>query len=130
MAVQIPSDVVEAIAHYLSRFGNEHAYAVRSSATAEDLPYASFAGQQDTYLNIIGENAILQHVRKCWASLFTDRAVMYRMQNGFEHNQVSICVVVQKWFFRRLQEFYLPLIRLLLTGRCYQSMPVLDLARH
>ncbi|AJH70817.1 pyruvate phosphate dikinase, PEP/pyruvate binding domain protein [Bacillus thuringiensis] len=99
MAVQIPSDVVEAVAHYLSRFGNEHAYAVRSSATAEDLPYASFAGQQDTYLNIIGENAILQHVRKCWASLFTDRAVMYRMQNGFEHNQVSICVVVQKMVF-------------------------------
>ncbi|MGX7631727.1 phosphoenolpyruvate synthase [Bacillus thuringiensis] len=99
MAVQIPSDVVEAVAHYLSRFGNEHAYAVRSSATAEDLPYASFAGQQDTYLNIIGKEAILQHVRKCWASLFTERAVMYCMQNGFEHNQVSICVVVQKMVF-------------------------------
>lgn len=99
MAVEIPSDVVEAIAHYLSCFGNEHAYAVRSSATAEDLPYASFAGQQDTYLNIIGEGAILQHVRKCWASLFTERAVIYRMQNGFEHNQVSICVVVQKMVF-------------------------------
>ncbi|MFB4346783.1 phosphoenolpyruvate synthase [Bacillus sp. BR_7] len=99
MAVQIPFDVVEAVAHYLSRFGNEHAYAVRSSATAEDLPYASFAGQQDTYLNIIGKEAILQHVRKCWASLFTERAVMYRMQNGFEHNQVSICVVVQKMVF-------------------------------
>lgn len=99
MAVQIPSDVVEAVAHYLSRFGNEHAYAVRSSATAEDLPYASFAGQQDTYLNIIGKEAILQHVRKCWASLFTERAVMYRMKNGFEHNQVSICVVVQKMVF-------------------------------
>ncbi|HFU6609635.1 phosphoenolpyruvate synthase [Bacillus cereus group sp. TH43LC] len=99
IAVQIPSDVVEAVAHYLSRFGNEHAYAVRSSATAEDLPYASFAGQQDTYLNIIGKEAILQHVRKCWASLFTERAVMYRMQNGFEHNQVSICVVVQKMVF-------------------------------
>ncbi|AXO93730.1 phosphoenolpyruvate synthase [Bacillus anthracis] len=99
MAVQIPSDVVEAVAHYLSRFGNEHAYAVRSSATAEDLPYASFAGQQDTYLNIIGKEAILQHVRKCWASLFTERAVMYRMQNGFENNQVSICVVVQKMVF-------------------------------
>ncbi|UOB76905.1 phosphoenolpyruvate synthase [Bacillus sp. ZJS3] len=99
MAVEIPTDVVEAVTHYLSRFGNEHAYAVRSSATAEDLPYASFAGQQDTYLNIIGEEAILQHVRKCWASLFTERAVMYRMQNGFEHNQVSICVVVQKMVF-------------------------------
>ncbi|EMN7727586.1 phosphoenolpyruvate synthase [Bacillus cereus] len=99
MAVKIPTDVVEAVAHYLSRFGNEHAYAVRSSATAEDLPYASFAGQQDTYLNIIGEEAILQHVRKCWASLFTERAVTYRMQNGFKHNQVSICVVVQKMVF-------------------------------
>lgn len=99
MAVQIPSDVVEAVTHYLSRFGNEHAYAVRSSATAEDLPYASFAGQQDTYLNITGKEAILQHIRKCWASLFTERAVMYRMQNGFEHNQVSICVVVQKMVF-------------------------------
>ena len=55
MAVQIPTDVVEAVTQYLSRFGNEHAYAVRSSATAEDLPYASFAGQQDTYLNIIGK---------------------------------------------------------------------------
>ena len=98
MAVEIPSDVVEAVTHYLSRFGNEHAYAVRSSATAEDLPYASFAGQQDTYLNIIGEEAILQHVRKCWASLFTERAVTYRMQNGFEHNQVSICVVIQNGF--------------------------------
>ncbi|WP_309599953.1 PEP/pyruvate-binding domain-containing protein, partial [Bacillus mobilis] len=74
MLVEIPSDVVEAVTHYLSHFGNEHAYAVRSSATAEDLPYASFAGQQDTYLNIIGEEAILQHVRKCWASLFTERA--------------------------------------------------------
>ncbi|MGE6593782.1 phosphoenolpyruvate synthase [Bacillus mycoides] len=99
MAVEIPSDVVEAAAYYISRFGNKHAYAVRSSATAEDLPYASFAGQQDTYLNIIGKEAILQHVRKCWASLFTERAVMYRMQNDFEHNQVSICVVVQKMVF-------------------------------
>ncbi|MED0989967.1 phosphoenolpyruvate synthase [Bacillus nitratireducens] len=99
MAVKITSDVEKAVTHYLSRFGNEHAYAVRSSATAEDLPYASFAGQQDTYLNIIGKEAILQHVRKCWASLFTERAVMYRIQNGFEHNQVSICVVVQKMVF-------------------------------
>ncbi|MGE6548953.1 phosphoenolpyruvate synthase [Bacillus mycoides] len=99
MKVEIPSDVVEAAAYYLSRFGNEHAYAVRSSATAEDLPYASFAGQQDTYLNIIGKEAILQHVRKCWASLFTERAVIYRMQNDFEHNQVSICVVVQRMVF-------------------------------
>ncbi|AKR10072.1 phosphoenolpyruvate synthase [Bacillus thuringiensis] len=99
MAVEIPVDVVELVAHYLSHFGDEHAYAVRSSATAEDLPYASFAGQQDTYLNIIGKENILQHIKKCWASLFTDRAVIYRMQNGFDHNQVSICVVVQKMVF-------------------------------
>ncbi|NWK69230.1 phosphoenolpyruvate synthase [Bacillus paramycoides] len=99
MAVEITSDVEKAVTHYLSRFGDEYAYAVRSSATAEDLPYASFAGQQDTYLNIIGKEAILQHVRKCWASLFTERAVMYRMQNGFEHSQVSICVVVQRMVF-------------------------------
>ncbi|MEQ5979191.1 phosphoenolpyruvate synthase [Bacillus cereus] len=99
MAVEIPVDVVESVAHYLSHFGDEHAYAVRSSATAEDLPYASFAGQQDTYLNIIGKENILQHIKKCWASLFTDRAVIYRMQNGFDHNQVSICVVIQKMVF-------------------------------
>lgn len=99
MAVEIPVDVVELVAYYLSHFGDEHAYAVRSSATAEDLPYASFAGQQDTYLNIIGKENILQHIKKCWASLFTNRAVIYRMQNGFDHNQVSICVVIQKMVF-------------------------------
>ncbi|PER27713.1 phosphoenolpyruvate synthase [Bacillus cereus] len=99
MAVDIPFDVEKAVTHYLSRFGDEHAYAVRSSATAEDLPHASFAGQQDTYLNITGKEAILQHIKKCWASLFTDRAVIYRMQNGFDHSQVSISVVVQRMVF-------------------------------
>ncbi|WP_307894580.1 phosphoenolpyruvate synthase [Bacillus swezeyi] len=99
MEAEIPSDVVKAVAHYLSQFGDEHAYAVRSSATAEDLPHASFAGQQDTYLNIIGKEAILQHISKCWASLFTDRAVIYRMQNGFDHNQVYLAVIVQRMVF-------------------------------
>ncbi|MBV6715589.1 phosphoenolpyruvate synthase [Paenibacillus chitinolyticus] len=99
MEVEIPSDVVKAVTHYLSRFGDEHAYAVRSSATAEDLPHASFAGQQDTYLNIIGLDAILRHISKCWASLFTDRAVIYRMQNGFDHSQVYLSVVVQRMIF-------------------------------
>ncbi|MDR4924833.1 phosphoenolpyruvate synthase [Peribacillus simplex] len=99
MEVEIPSDVVKAVAHYLSQFGDEHAYAVRSSATAEDLPHASFAGQQDTYLNIIGVDAILQHISKCWASLFTDRAVIYRMQNGFDHSQVYLSVIVQRMVF-------------------------------
>ncbi|MFB5265644.1 phosphoenolpyruvate synthase [Paenibacillus enshidis] len=99
MEVEIPTDVVKAVTHYLSRFGDEHAYAVRSSATAEDLPHASFAGQQDTYLNIIGKEAILQHISKCWASLFTDRAVIYRMQNGFDHSQVYLSVIVQRMVF-------------------------------
>ncbi|OPH56905.1 phosphoenolpyruvate synthase [Paenibacillus ferrarius] len=99
MEVEIPSDVVKAVTHYLSQFGDEYAYAVRSSATAEDLPHASFAGQQDTYLNIIGVDAILQHISKCWASLFTDRAVIYRMQNGFDHSQVYISVIVQRMVF-------------------------------
>ncbi|WCM58996.1 phosphoenolpyruvate synthase [Paenibacillus polymyxa] len=99
MEVEVPDDVVESVTHYLSRFGEEHAYAVRSSATAEDLPHASFAGQQDTYLNIIGKEAILQHISKCWASLFTDRAVIYRMQNGFDHSQVYLSVIVQRMVF-------------------------------
>ncbi|AZN41799.1 phosphoenolpyruvate synthase [Paenibacillus albus] len=99
MEVEIPPDVVKAVAQYLSRFGEGHAYAVRSSATAEDLPHASFAGQQDTYLNIIGLDSILQHISKCWASLFTDRAVIYRMQNGFDHNEVYLSVIVQKMVF-------------------------------
>ncbi|MEK3747661.1 phosphoenolpyruvate synthase [Paenibacillus sp. FSL E2-8871] len=99
MEVEIPSDVVTAVTHYLSQLGEEQAYAVRSSATAEDLPHASFAGQQDTYLNIIGREAIMQHISKCWASLFTDRAVIYRMQNGFNHRQVYLSVIVQRMVF-------------------------------
>jgi rifampicin phosphotransferase len=94
--ITIPSDVVEAVTHYHSRFGEEHAYAVRSSATAEDLPHASFAGQQDSYLHVIGKDSILENIRKCWASLFTDRAVIYRMQNGFDHSQVHISVIIQR----------------------------------
>ncbi|MBI0577345.1 phosphoenolpyruvate synthase [Neobacillus cucumis] len=99
MEVEIPSDVEKAVTHYLSKFGDKHAYAVRSSATAEDLPYASFAGQHDTYLNINGKEAILQHIRKCWASLYTDRAVIYRMQNRFDHRQVYLSVIVQRMVF-------------------------------
>lgn len=67
----IPQDIDDAIAHFLSKFGEKNSYAVRSSATAEDLPTASFAGQQDTYLNIIGKKAILTRINKCWALLFT-----------------------------------------------------------
>ncbi|ULL16854.1 phosphoenolpyruvate synthase [Paenibacillus sp. H1-7] len=99
MEAEIPADVVNAVTHYHSQLGVEHAYAVRSSATAEDLPHASFAGQQDTFLNIIGKEAILHHISKCWASLFTDRAVIYRMQNGFDHSQVYLSVVIQRMVF-------------------------------
>ncbi|XXX78393.1 rifamycin-inactivating phosphotransferase [Sorangium sp. So ce134] len=95
----IPEDLRAAITQVLSRLGAGDAYAVRSSATAEDLPGASFAGQQDTYLNIIGTQAILQHVRRCWASLFTERAVTYRIQHGFDHRKVHMAVVVQKMVF-------------------------------
>src|SRR5262249_45572398 len=69
------------------------AYAVRSSATAEDLPSASFAGQQDTFLNVRGEAKLLDAVRRCWASLFTDRAIAYRATHGFGHRAVLLAVV-------------------------------------
>ena len=95
----IPKDIQEAITRFVSRLGEENAYAIRSSATAEDLPTASFAGQQDTYLNIIGTSEILKHISKCWASLFTERAVTYRLQNGFDHRKVQLAVVVQKMVF-------------------------------
>src|SRR5947199_10029189 len=97
--IAIPQDIHEEIARLLSRLDEKNAYAVRSSATAEDLPAASFAGQQDTNLNIIGKEAILKHISKCWASLFTERAVIYRLQNGFDHRKVQLAVVVQKMIF-------------------------------
>jgi pyruvate,water dikinase len=94
--IAIPDDLAAAITHALARLGEQAAYAVRSSATAEDLPTASFAGQQDTYLNIVGPAAILRHVSRCWASLFTERAVTYRRRNGFDHRKVHMAVVVQR----------------------------------
>ncbi len=97
--ISIPRNIEEEIVGYLTKFGESASYAVRSSATAEDLPTASFAGQQDTYLNIIGTEAILKHISKCWASLFTERAVTYRIQNGFDHCKVRLSVVVQKMVF-------------------------------
>lgn len=97
--IAIPKDIEEEIAEYLSKYGDECAYAVRSSATAEDLPNASFAGQQDTYLNIKGKDAILKHIARCWASLFTDRAVTYRIQNGFDHRKGYLSVVIQRMVF-------------------------------
>ncbi|MET8283295.1 rifamycin-inactivating phosphotransferase [Micromonospora sp. NPDC005174] len=95
----LPDDVVAAIDGALRQHGADTAYAVRSSATAEDLATASFAGQQDTYLNVRGTAAILAHVRRCWASLFTERAVTYRQRNGIDHRTVHLAVVVQKMVF-------------------------------
>jgi pyruvate,water dikinase len=97
--IAIPDDLAAAITRPLARLGEHAAYAVRSSATAEDLPTASFAGQQDTYLNVVGPAAILQHVSRCWASLFTERAVTYRLRNGFDHRKVHMAVVVQQMVF-------------------------------
>ncbi|HEY7323272.1 MAG TPA: rifamycin-inactivating phosphotransferase [Streptosporangiaceae bacterium] len=97
--IVIPDDLATAITRSVTRLGGQAAYAVRSSATAEDLPTASFAGQQDTYLNVVGPAAILQHVSRCWASLFTERAVTYRLRNGFGHRKVHMAVVVQRMLF-------------------------------
>ncbi|GAB3920130.1 phosphoenolpyruvate synthase [Larkinella terrae] len=97
--IVIPQDLHEEITGFLSRYDEKQPVAVRSSATAEDLPTASFAGQQDTYLNIIGKEVILKHISKCWASLFTERAVVYRLQNRFDHRKVQLAVVVQQMVF-------------------------------
>ena len=97
--IAIPDDLAAAITRSVARLGEHAAYAVRSSATAEDLPTASFAGQQDTYLNVVGPAAVLQHVGRCWASLFTERAVTYRLRNGFDHRKVHMAVVVQQMVF-------------------------------
>jgi pyruvate,water dikinase len=97
--IAIPDDLAAAITGALARLGERAACAVRSSATAEDLPTASFAGQQDTYLNVVGPAAILQHISRCWASLFSDQAVTYRLRNGFDHRNVHMAVVVQRMVF-------------------------------
>ncbi|MGC4868922.1 rifamycin-inactivating phosphotransferase [Micromonospora sp. DT53] len=95
----IPDDLAAAITDALARLGERAAYAVRSSATAEDTPTASFAGQQDTYLNVVGPETIRRHVSRCWASLFTERAVIYRLRNGIGHRTVQMAVVVQRMVF-------------------------------
>jgi pyruvate,water dikinase len=100
-AIDMPDDLAAAIERSLARLGSLVACAVRSSATAEDLPTASFAGQQDTYLNVVGLAAILQHVSRCWASLFSERAVTYRFRNGVDNRKVRMAVVVQQMVFPR-----------------------------
>lgn len=94
--LEVPVRLKNEVLNAWESAGKDYSYAVRSSATAEDLPTASFAGQQDTYLNIKGPDELVQHIRKCWASLFTDRAISYRAKNGFDHRQVYLSVVVQR----------------------------------
>jgi len=100
---QVPAMMAQQILNSYHRLGQELGVtgaaqvpvAVRSSATAEDLPTASFAGQQDTYLNVRGADELLEHIKYCWASLWTARAVTYRTRQGFDHHQVYMAVVVQ-----------------------------------
>ena len=96
LAADIPSDVAEAVREAYAALGTDTPVAVRSSATAEDLPFASFAGQQDTFLNVVGVDAVLAVVQECWASLWTDRAVSYRATHGISPTVVSLAVAVQR----------------------------------
>jgi phosphohistidine swiveling domain-containing protein len=96
LAAPIPDAVADAVMAGYQRLGRDIPVAVRSSATAEDLPFASFAGQQDTYLNIVGAAAVLAAVQRCWASLWTDRAVSYRATQGIDPRSVRLAVVIQK----------------------------------
>nr|WP_240504021.1 PEP/pyruvate-binding domain-containing protein [Bacillus licheniformis] len=97
--ISMPDEIKSAILEGIDTTGKDKAYAVRSSATAEDLPDASFAGQQDTFLNVCGKDQLLEAVKQCWSSLFTDRAISYRAKNGFDHRSVFLAVVVQEMVF-------------------------------
>ncbi len=98
LAATMPREIADAIteAYGVLGAGEPIPVAVRSSATAEDLPFASFAGQQDTYLNIVGVDGVLDAVLRCWASLWTDRAVSYRESLGLDQSNVKLAVVVQR----------------------------------
>src|SRR5205823_10305410 len=96
LGAPVPADVAEAIFAAYRALGERAPVAVRSSATAEDLPTASFAGQQDTFLNVVGADALLDAVRKCWASLWTERAILYRQRRTIEQRTVQLAVVVQR----------------------------------
>jgi pyruvate,water dikinase len=95
-ALVIPDDLATAIADVLAELGEPAPYAVRSSATAEDSPVSSFAGLHDTFLNLVGPDAVLRHIPRCWASLFTERAVTYRLRNALDQDKAQMAVVVQR----------------------------------
>ena len=93
---EVPADLLKEITQWIAGLDERAGYAVRSSATMEDLPTKSGAGQLDTYLNISGSTEILRHVRRCWSSLFTERAVTYRLRNGFDQRDANMAVIVQE----------------------------------
>ncbi|MCF6405320.1 phosphoenolpyruvate synthase [Chitinophaga filiformis] len=98
LGAEIPDFVVKTIKDEYARLcsNGPAPVAVRSSATAEDMPYASFAGQHESFLNVKGENQVVEAVLRCYASLYTDRAIKYREDNGIEHNKVALCACIQK----------------------------------
>jgi phosphohistidine swiveling domain-containing protein len=96
LGAAVPAGIAGAVMASYAALGTDVPVAVRSSATAEDLPFASFAGQQDTFLNVVGSEAVLVAVRQCWASLWTDRAVSYRATHGISPSTVALAVVVQR----------------------------------
>jgi len=98
----LKNEILENYRKLSSMFGNEPIFvAVRSSSTTEDLPNASFAGQQATYLNVKGEDKLLDAVKKCWASLWTARVINYRAMLGIDQNRIALSVVVQKKYFQK-----------------------------
>ncbi|WP_018938319.1 MULTISPECIES: phosphoenolpyruvate synthase [unclassified Thioalkalivibrio] len=92
----LPAELEEAVREHYAQLGDDVPVAVRSSATAEDLPEASFAGQQETFLNVRGIDALLQRLRECFASLYNDRAIAYRVHNGFAHDEVALSAGIQR----------------------------------
>ena len=102
--IAIPDGLAAEITGAVAGLGDDTAVAVRSSATWEDSPTASFAGQQDSYLDITGSTAVLRHISMCWASLFTERAVTYRLRNGMDHRKARMAVVVQRMCPQTLPE--------------------------
>ncbi len=96
LPANLQTEILAAYHELQAEYGPTLSLAVRSSATAEDLPTASFAGQQDTYLNITGDDILLDACRRCFASLFTDRAIHYRVDNGFDHFKVALSIGIMK----------------------------------
>lgn len=96
LKTEIPDSIKQIVEAEWNRIGAEKGYAVRSSATAEDLPEASFAGQQSTYLNIHGIDELFLSIKECWISLFSDRSILYRIKNSFNHRDIKLAVVIQE----------------------------------